>query len=241
MIFPRWSNAPRLEYPKFACQRSSRARSFSLMKTRHVLLPDSLRQAFRGLLFAVTLIALLVPSASSRAVNQPAAFELLSAESVQDHGGQIFGIPLYLDGSVATECRSTRGNVSLVFTFNDEVVSGDAALTGGTGRVAGTAFSGNTMTVSLTNVTDVQFISVTLSGVRSGGSEVLEDTTVILGMLVGDADQDRTVTSFDTKLVREARGQPVGLDNFRKDIRVDGLIDAGDLRLVRRAEGNELP
>jgi hypothetical protein len=210
------------------------------MKPDQMVFPNRRRRVVRSFLCIAALVAVFAVHASSRAVNQATSFELLSAESVQDHGGQILGIPLFLDGALATECRSARGRVTLVFTFSDTVVSGNAILTRGIGRVAGTSFSGNTMTVSLTNVADVQVISVTLSGVTSGGSEVLDDTIVILGMLIGDVDQNATVTSFDTKLTRDSEGQPVS-ENFRKDVRVDGVIDAADVRIVRRAEGKQLP
>ena len=58
-----------------------------------------------------------------------------------------------------------QGQETLVFTFNDTVVSGHASLTSGSGRVVGTTFSGNTMTVNLTRVADVQKITVKLTGV----------------------------------------------------------------------------
>jgi hypothetical protein len=98
------------------------------------------------------------------------------------------------------ECRSTNGKYTFVFTFSSDVVSGSATVTSGTGRVKGSPiFSGNTMTVNLTGVTDVQKITVTLSNVTSSTSQVLPDTAVSANMVIGDTDGDKTVSNSDVR------------------------------------------
>ncbi len=99
-----------------------------------------------------------------------------SAVSRKTHGGAgDFDVNLPLTGEPGVECRSSSGNHTLVFSASNNLVSGNASVTAGTGTVSGSpSFAGNTMTVNLTGVTDVQMITVTLSDVtdelRSGSA-----------------------------------------------------------------------
>jgi hypothetical protein len=61
--------------------------------------------------------------------------QLASAVSRKTHGGAgTFDIPLPLTGTPGVECRSggAGGDHTFVITFNNAVVSGNAAVTGGT-------------------------------------------------------------------------------------------------------------
>lgn len=176
------------------------------------------------------------------AVNSVSSFQLSSAASIKTQGSQTFAIPLALTGEPGVECRSSQGgSETLLFTFSDNVVSGSASLTGGAGRVTGTSFTGNLMTVELRRVADVQKITVTLSGVTSGNSEVLPDTSVSMNVLGGDVNADKVVDATDVSLVRAQAGQPVTISNFREDVRVDGVINSGDGKAVHGAVGHSLP
>ncbi len=108
-----------------------------------------------------------------------AALGLVSAVSRKTHGPQgPFDIELPLTGTPGFECRSGGAGNShtLVFTFSNNVVSGNASLTNGEGSVFGSpSFSGNTVTVNLTGVTNVQKISVTLSNVTDEFAQILSD------------------------------------------------------------------
>ena len=176
------------------------------------------------------------------AVNSVSSFQLSSAASVKPQSSQTFGIPLPLTGAPGVECRSSRGGTeTLLFTFSDNVASGSANLTSGTGRVTSTSFSGHTMTVNLRQVADVQKITVTLSGVTSSTSQVLADTAVSMNVLGGDVNADKVVDANDVSLVRAQVGQPLTSANFRNDVRTDGAINQGDARAVRGALGHNLP
>ena len=175
------------------------------------------------------------------AVNQEQTLQLTSAASVKTQGTQTFGVPLPLTGEPGVECRSSRGQETLVFTFSDAVVSGNASLTSGVGRVAGTSFSGTTMTVTLTKVMDVQKITVLLSGVTNSTAQVLPDTSVSMNVLTGDTNADKTVDTTDVDLTKGQVGMPVTNTNFREDVRVDGAINSGDVKAVRAAVGHSLP
>ena len=87
--------------------------------------------------------------------------QLTTAVSRKPHGGAgTFDIDLPLTGTPGVECRSSGGSHTLVFTFNNNVVSGSASVITGAGSVSGSpTFAGNTMTVNLTGVADVQKIT----------------------------------------------------------------------------------
>jgi len=171
------------------------------------------------------------------------ALQVSSAVSRKMHGGAgTFDIPLPLSGEPGVECRSSGGAHTLVFTFSNNVVSGNAAVTSGIGSVAGSpTFVGNTMTVNLTGVTDVQQITVTLSNVTDSFSQVLPDTPVSVNMLIGDTNGNKTVNAGDVAQTKGQSGQPVGAGNFRNDINVSGSINAGDVAQVKANSGHTLP
>jgi len=140
------------------------------------------------------------------------------------------------------ECRNSGNRHTLVFTFSDNVVSGMAALTLGIGQIQGSpVFSGNTMTVNLARVGDVQKLTVTLTNVMSSGGQLLGGAAVSMNVLVGDVDANKTVERTDVTLIRDQVGMPIGVSNFREDVRVDGTINTNDVKSVRNALGHNLP
>ena len=64
----------------------------------------------------------------------------------------------------STETRAGP-NHTLVYTFNKPVTAGIATATEGVATVGGVTFSGNEMRVPLSGVTDVQYVTVGVSGV----------------------------------------------------------------------------
>src|SRR4029077_9557184 len=82
---------------------------------------------------------------------------LTSAVSRMTHGGAgDFDVDLPLTGEPGVECRNGGGNLTVVVTFTNTMVSGNASVTGGIGNVAGMTFSGNTVTANITGAADVQ-------------------------------------------------------------------------------------
>jgi hypothetical protein len=170
------------------------------------------------------------------------ALQLVSAVSRKTHGATDFDINLPLSGEPGVECRSSSGNHTLVFTFNNNVVSGSASVTTGVGNVSGSpAFSGNTMTLGVTGVADVQKIVVTLSGVTDHLSQVLPDTTLSVNMLIGDTSGNKTVNSSDVSQTKGQSGLAVSAANFREDVTVNNSINASDVSLVKSGSGNGVP
>ncbi|MEP6602258.1 MAG: S8 family serine peptidase [Nitrospirota bacterium] len=168
---------------------------------------------------------------------------LTGAVSRKIHGGAgSFDVPLPLTGEPGVECRSSGGSHTLVFTFDNTMVSGNASVTSGTGSVSGSpTFSGNTMTVNLTSVADVQKITVTLNGVTDSSAQVLPDTPVSVNMLIGDTGGNKSVSASDLAQTKAQSGIPVTGANFREDVAVSGSIGASDIALVKSRSGFNVP
>lgn len=169
--------------------------------------------------------------------------QVLSAVSRKTHGtAGNFDVDLPLTGEPGVECRNGGGNHTLIVTFSNTVVSGDASVTEGTGSVAGSpTFTGNAMTINLTGVTDVQKITVVLNNVTDSFSQVLPDTPVSMNVLKGDATGNKSVNASDVSIIKSQGGEPVTTANFRDDITADGSIGSSDIALTKSLLGHGLP
>jgi len=169
---------------------------------------------------------------------------LTSALSRETHGDAgAFDIPLPLLGSPGVECRTggATGDYTLVFTFTNNVTSGNASVTSGIGSVSGTpVFSGNTMTVNLTGVANAQTLTVTLSGVTDEFSQVLPDAPVSVSMLIGDTSGNGVVNATDIAQTKAQVGQPVTSSNFRTDLNANGIINTSDVAIVKAHSGGSI-
>ena len=174
---------------------------------------------------------------------QSIQMQLTAAASRKMHGGLgPFDIPLPLTGAPGVECRSSAGNHTLVFTFTNEVVSGDADVTTGVGSVSGSPiFFANTMAVTLTGVADMQQIAVTLSNVTDSFSQVLPDTAVSVNVLVGDTTGNKAVNSTDVSQTKLQSGVVVSQANCRQDVTANGVINSSDVSLVKLRSGSAIP
>lgn len=182
------------------------------------------------------------------AIQSPAAdpcnpLQLLSAVSRMRHGSAgDFSIDLPLTGEPGVECRNGSGNYTLVVTFSNAIVSGRASVTHGAGSVTGSsAFNGNTMTIHLTGVTDVQRITVSMSEVTDAFAQVLPDTSIDMNVLIGDATGNKLVSASDVSIVKSQAGRPVTGANFRDDTTADGSIDSSDIALIKSTVGHGMP
>jgi hypothetical protein len=176
-------------------------------------------------------------------VSGTSSLQLTAAVSRKLHGAAgEFDIPLLLINEPGVECRSSGAAHTLVFTFNNSVVSGNASVTTGTGSVSGSpTFATNTMTVNLTGVANAQTVTLTLSNVIDSFAQVLPDTVVDSGFLIGDTNGDRSVNSGDTLQTRNRSGQATAAANFRSDVNADGFVNSGDTTVVRARSGTFLP
>ncbi len=115
----------------------------------------------------------------------------------------------------------------LVFTYNKPLSAATATVTEGT-AAASTSIVGNTVVVNLTGVTNIQYVTVTLSSVSStdggsGGTGVAR-----VGYLAGDISGNRVVTLSDVAQINAQLAQLVTAANFLKDINASGTLSVAD-------------
>jgi len=184
------------------------------------------------------------------------AVQVSAAVSRKTHGAAgDFDINMPLTGSSGVECRSggATHDYSLVVTFSGnvtvtgmpqaQVVTGTGCVgSGGTCNPNGTVtISGNIVTVPLTNIADVQVISVQINGVNSASDEPAVNVNIPMGFLVGDVTGNRTVNASDVALTKSQVGQNVGSGNFREDVNANGTISSTDVAIVKSDVGHALP
>jgi hypothetical protein len=196
---------------------------------------------------------LAVANASSNNVSillRDCALTPTSVVSRKTHGSAgNFDINLPLTGSPGIECRSTGGtnDYTIIATFGNAVtVNGNpqAQVTLGTGTVGSggvsnggmVTISGNTVTIPLTNVANVQTINVTLFGVNGSANVVIP-----MSVLVGDVNENGTVNAADVAQAKSRIGQPIDQTNFRSDVNTNGDINAGDIAIIKSNLGTGLP
>ena len=170
-------------------------------------------------------------------------FDLVSVVSRKTHGAAgTFDINMPLTGTPGVECRNSGGNHTLVFTFKSNLASGEVSITNGTGSIAGTpTMSANTMTVNLTGVTNAQRTTLTLHNMKDVANQLLPDTAVTVGFLLGDTTGNGTVNGSDVSQTKGQSGQLVTASNFRQDVGANGVINASDVTLVKSKSGTALP
>jgi hypothetical protein len=170
--------------------------------------------------------------------------QVASAVSRKSHGGAgVFDIPLPLSGNPGVECRigGANGDYTLVFTFSNGIVSGNAGVSGGSGTVSGVpVFSGKTMTVNLTSVTNAQTLTVTLSNITDVFSQTLPSTSVSVSILIGDTTGNGIVNASDVGQTKAPIGQTVNGSNFRTDVNANGAINGTDVTLVKSHIGESV-
>jgi hypothetical protein len=166
------------------------------------------------------------------------ALQMTSAVSRKTHGSaDTFDIPL-----PGVECRQTSGNHTLVFTFSNTIATGSVSVVGGSASITeAPTINGNTMTVNLTNVANVQQVQIELRGITDVFSQALADASIPVKFLIGDTNGDSTVNSGDAIQTRSRSGQATNAANFRSDVNADGTVNAGDALAVRSRSGTSLP
>ena len=102
-------------------------------------------------------------------------------------------------------------------------------------------FSGRDMIVNVTGVTNVQILTVTLSNVTDVFNQVAANSSVNVGVLIGDTTSNRAVNATDVAQTKGQVGQPVSMSNFREDVNANGTISATDVAQVKSEVGTSLP
>jgi hypothetical protein len=162
--------------------------------------------------------------------------------SRKTHGASgSFDVPMPQIGRSGVECRSggASGDYQLVVTFPSLVTFDHATVTSGNGSVASASASGNTITINLTGVTNVQTLYVTLFGATS--ASVTADVTLLMSILVGDTNEDTFTNSADIAQTKSQSGISVTASNFREDLTADGFVNSADIALAKSKSGTALP
>lgn len=162
-----------------------------------------------------------------------------SADSRKTHGAAgDFDVPLGLENFATSplgfECRSggASGDYQIIMNFAGNVTFSDAEVTSGAGTIGAASGSGtNKITVNLTNITDVQTITLALFDVDDGTN--IADVGVRVRFRIGDVTHNDVVNSSDVSMVKSELGQPVDGMNFRSDVTANGAITSSDVTLTK--------
>ena len=167
-----------------------------------------------------------------------------------------FDIALPRTGPRGIECRApgqlptgASGDYQLIFTFADNLVGvGSATVSshdplGATGSVTSSSVGpgANQYTVNLSNVSNAQYLTVTLSSLVDTAGNRGNVVSPQLGILIGDTNADGFVNSADISQTKAQSGQTVGASNFREDVNADGFLNSADISLTKSKSGTALP
>ncbi len=197
------------------------------------------------------------------AATAPTGPTVLGAFSRMSHGAAgSFDINLPLTGTAGTECRlggslGGPGNYTVVVRFTNTLAASQATATivfnpgsggttasgpvgPGTGSVNSVSVNGTDLIVGLTNVSDVQTASLSVSGVTDVNALVQPATQLIpITILNSDvANTDHTVNIGDITAEKTSSGTAVTANNFRRDINLDGVINIGDITAAKLRSGD---
>jgi hypothetical protein len=167
--------------------------------------------------------------------------QLTGVVSRMTHGSAgTFDVDLPETGNVGIECRAggATNDYTLVFTFANNVIVQDAAVSTGTGTVTSFSVLEKTVTAYLTGVVSGQRIVVTLVSVNDGTN--ISDVQATMDVLVGDTTANDAVNSSDISQTQSQSGQPVTAANFREDVTANGAINSSDIALVQSKSGTKL-
>jgi hypothetical protein len=194
-------------------------------------------------------------------VNGP---KLLSVASSKVHTGVgTFNVDMPLVGTRGIECRSpghlpggATDDYQLVFTFENNLSSVASATvtghnpTGATGTVDGPVvvgpnasygLSANQCAVNLMNVSNAQYITVTLNSVLDSAGRTGDIVAPQMGLLTGDVNATGRADAGDVTQVRNKTVSIPDSSTFRFDVNASGRIDAGDVTTTRNATVTVLP
>ena len=164
---------------------------------------------------------------------------LLSASSRMTQGAAgTFDLPLSLSSRTVEPRSDGTGNYTIVFNYDQPVNSGNASTTSGT--VNNVSFSGNSMIVSLSGVTDQQVLTISAQSVSGPNTTTSTSGGVQVGFLYGDVNQDGVVNVGDTIVVKSNAGATLSNSNCQLDVNADGLVNAGDTIVVKAHSGDSL-
>jgi len=174
--------------------------------------------------------------------SQPGAPTLASAVSRKVHGSAgTFDLPLSaVTTSPSTEPR--RGSAhTIVFTFYQPISAATVSISEGIATPSAPFFTGNDVIVNLTGVTNIQYVTVSLTNVASIEGGTGGSGSVRIGFLLGDVNQNRVVTVSDLSLVNVQLAQSVTAVNYLNDVNASGTLTVADKGITNAKLTTALP
>ena len=167
---------------------------------------------------------------------------LTSAVSRKVHGSAgTFDLPLSLLTTNPTTEPRQGPNQTVVLTFDKPIASVTIAVTEGAATAAAPTFSGNDVIVGLTGVTDQQYVTLSLTNVAGSDGSTGISSSVRVGFLLGDVNQNRVVTVADLGLVNAQLAQLVTAANYLKDVNASGTLTVADKGITNANLTRALP
>jgi hypothetical protein len=158
------------------------------------------------------------------------------------HGGAgTFDLPLSAVATNPTTEPRLGPAQTIVFTFDKPITGASVTVTEGVATAAAPTFSGNSVVVSLTGVTNIQYVTVVLSSVASADGATGGSGSVRVGFLVGDVSQNRVVTVSDVGQVNAVLAQLVTAANYLKDVNASGTLSIADKAITNANLATALP
>jgi len=165
-----------------------------------------------------------------------------SAVSRKVHGAAgTFDLPLGLVSTNPTTEPRTGPAQTIVMTFDRPINAATATISEGTATAATTTFSGNSVIVGLTGVSNQQYVTVALTNVASTDGGTGGSGSVRVGFLAGDVSQNRVVTLADLGLVNAQLAQSVTASNYLKDVNASGTLTLSDKGITNANLTKALP
>ncbi|MBI4372905.1 MAG: hypothetical protein HY585_04180 [Candidatus Omnitrophica bacterium] len=172
------------------------------------------------------------PASPESQIRKPILIAAVS-RLVHSSGGvyKNFDIPLDFNGvsSVVESRKWDTGRIfSIVLTFDQNIEHANVTPAGE--KISSYSASGNTMTITLSNIVDGDCITISISGAH-------ENNALHIVFLRGDVDGNRIVNRIDAKRVKNRIGQRTTSVNARYDISRDRYINQLDLDIVNKRLG----
>jgi hypothetical protein len=198
------------------------------------------RLFFLSLATILAPISLPIMAATEDAIPTPV---LVSARLPRIHGANPvpFDLPLSLNTAAPTIEPRQGSAVNLIFSFDKAVVAATATLLEGTAILGTTTVGGTDVAVTLTGVTDDQYVAVGLTNVAGQDGSTGGSGIVRVGFLIGDVNQSGVVSLADKGLTNAQGSQPASAANFKTDINTSGAITVADIGIVNAKLTGALP
>jgi hypothetical protein len=175
-------------------------------------------------------------STSASYINKPGYAGQLSdllmlAVSEKVHGAAgPFDINLPLNGLIGIECRS-GSSYAIVFKFANTLTSVGSVNATATGMIQPGPSSGSidpmdahSYIANLTALPNAQNITVTLTNASDSDGNVGTSVPVVMGLLIGDSNNNGAVNSADAGQTKSRIGQPIDGTTFRSDVNANGVV-----------------